>query len=73
MIDEFSEFITIKEMLDSARDEINKEGFKYFNIVDDSEENFYTLESLYIQWVEDEEKGKDALWAMFEEECPEHF
>ena len=68
-----TKYMTIEQILDSARTEINKKGFKFFNQANDNEENFYTLESLYIQWTEDEKKSSDALWAMFEEEYPEYF
>lgn len=67
------EYMTIPQILDSARNEINNGSFKYFNHANDNEENFYTLESLYIQWAENEEKATDALWEMFAEECPEYF
>ena len=33
--------MTIEQILDSARNEINKEGFKFFNANDNGEENFY--------------------------------
>lgn len=66
-------YMTTEQILECARTEINKEGFKFFETAEDDEENFYTVESLYIQWAKDEKKSTDALWAMFEEECPEHF
>ena len=65
--------MTIEQILDSARNEINKEGFKFFNANDNGEENFYSLETLYIDWAENKEKASDALWDMFAEECPEYF
>ena len=57
----------------ARRNEINKDGFKFFNSANDNEENFYTLESLYVHWAEDTIKASNALWAMFEEECSEYF
>jgi hypothetical protein len=68
-----TEFMTIEQILDCARTEMNNEGFKFFDSAEDDEENFYTVESLYIQWAENEQKATDALWNMFEEECPEYF
>ena len=68
-----TKYMTIEQILDCARTEMNKESFKFFNSAEDDEENFYTVESLYCQWAENEQKASDALWNMFEEEYPEYF
>lgn len=43
------------------------------SITDDDQENFYTIESLYTQWSEDEAEASVELWKMFEEDYPEHW
>ena len=72
-----TKYMTVEQILDSARNDISKHiakgTFKANEGCDDDEENFYTIESLYCQWAEDEEEARESLWAMFEAEHPQHF
>lgn len=72
-----SDFMTIEQVLDAARGDINRQikngTFKGYDECTDNEENFYTITSLYAQWAKDKDKAEDALDRMYAEEYPEFF
>jgi hypothetical protein len=72
-----SEFMTIEQILDAARSDINRQikngTFKGYDECTDNEENFYTISSLYAQWAKNSNDAEIALDRMYAEEYPEFF
>ncbi len=68
-----TEFMTTEEVVDAARNDVSKHiangTFKKENEhCSDQDENIYTIDSLYSQWAEDEQKASNAITTMFKEE-----
>ena len=63
--------MSIEQILNAAHSDIvrqiNKGTFKGTNGVNDNEENFYTITSLYSQWAENQVLAEEYLWRMYEE------
>lgn len=72
-----TKYMSVEQILDSARNDISKhisrDTFTGNETCEDDEENFYTIESLYAQWAEDENEARESLWKMFEAEHPQYF
>ena len=67
------EFLSIEKILSLAKTDIDDKIKRNLftgdeGITNDNEENFYTIEALYCQWAEDEDKAIDAIWEMFEKD-----
>ena len=71
-----SEYLTVEQIVDAARNEIkrciNNGNFVGNKMPTEDEENFHTIEALYVQWAEDEMLASEKLWEMFEEEFSQY-
>lgn len=68
--------MTNDQILTAAKNDIDnhiEEGtFKGYDEVDDNEENFYTITSLYAQWAEVEVDAEACLYEMYEDQYPDY-
>lgn len=71
-------YMTIDQIISASKSDIdNKIEDGLFTgdqgTTDDNEENFYTIESLYCQWAENQAEAELKVWEMFKEDYPEWF